>query len=364
MTQRDIIIEHFRAQIGWCEALGSPFTAQLITVLHQNIVDGGMLDDMLRDWRGEPTMDALSLRVAGALQALVRAGKTPDLAALYPDVQRPVTADDLRAPVLAALADHRAAISEFLTYAVQTNEVGRSSVLLPGFAHLARQFDLPFSLYEMGASAGLNMIWDQFHYDFGNGHLWGDPDSPVHFDVKWEGPFPALPPSFKIARRQAVDINPLDIHNGPSVDRVRSYIWPDQTARITRFEGAIALAKQAGIQVEQGDAGDWVAAHLTDPQPGRLRVLYHSIMWQYPPEETRQRIINTMRQAGDAATPDAPLGWMNLEPLDATATLPTLNVRLWDGRDHDGTLYQLAHCHPHGGHLVWFDEPKTDTVSS
>ncbi len=357
MGQRDTILKHFEAQIGWCEGLGSPFTANLIRVFHQNLVDGGVLDQMIGVWRGEPTMDALSLRVAGAMQMLVRAGKVPDLAALYPPAKEKVTADELRGPVLAALQDHRDWIADFLTYAVQTNEVGRSSVLLPGFAYLAQYSDLPLDLYEIGASAGLNLIWDRYHYDFGEGRVWGDPDGPVHFDVKWEGPFPDMPASFSVARRQAVDINPLDIHDAAEMDRVRSYIWPDQAARIARFEGAVALARDAGVSVEQGDAGDWVAAHLTKPNPGHLRVLYHSIMWQYPPEETRQYVIDTMRAAGAQATPDAPLAWMNLEPLDATATMPTLNLRLWDGQDHDGTLHQLAYCHPHGGHLVWFDEP-------
>ncbi len=126
MTKRDIVLDHFDKQIGWCEGLGSPFTAQLLTVFHQDIRDGGVLDRMLADWPGEPTMDALSLRVAGAMQALVRAGKLPDLAALYPDNKTGATADELRAPVLAALAAYQDEIAGFLTYAVQTNEVGRS----------------------------------------------------------------------------------------------------------------------------------------------------------------------------------------------------------------------------------------------
>lgn len=357
MADRSTILRHFEQQIEWCAGLGSPFTAQLVKACFENMRDGGVLDGMIGGWTGEPTMDALSLRVAGALQALVRGGKAPALAALYPGAADGVTAADLAGPVAEALKANRTEVMDFLSYAVQTNEVGRSSVLLPGFAYLASRIALPFSVFEIGASAGLNLSWDRYYYDFGNGHVWGDQNSPVQFEVKWDGPFPSMPASIEIADRAAVDINPLDVQNKAAMDRVRSYIWPDQTARIARFEGAVEIARANNVQVVEGDAGTWVKDHVIAPQSGKLRVLYHSIMWQYMPKQTRQAINKMMEQAGAAATKDAPLAWMSLEPLDATSTLPTLNVRLWDGAEHDGTLYQLAFCHPHGGHLMWFDEP-------
>src|SRR5262249_55589676 len=55
----------------------------------------------------------------------------------------------------------------------QTNEVGRCAVLLPALPAG------PLALVEVGASAGLCLLLDRFHYDFGSTRL-GAPASPVH----------------------------------------------------------------------------------------------------------------------------------------------------------------------------------------
>jgi len=48
------------------------------------------------------------------------------------------------------------------TRVTNTNEVGRSAMLHPGFASSSILAECPFHLIEIGPSAGLNMIWDRY----------------------------------------------------------------------------------------------------------------------------------------------------------------------------------------------------------
>jgi hypothetical protein len=76
----------FARQTGYCAKLGSPFTSLFCEVL------GGKLDRetgigrRVLDWPGKPDAlhDSVPLRLCGGLHGLVRAGRLPALARLYP----------------------------------------------------------------------------------------------------------------------------------------------------------------------------------------------------------------------------------------------------------------------------------------
>ncbi len=60
-------------QIGWCRKLDAPFTARLLAVVRDHIAGERALAALVVPWRGKPLADALPIRLAGALHALVRA---------------------------------------------------------------------------------------------------------------------------------------------------------------------------------------------------------------------------------------------------------------------------------------------------
>jgi hypothetical protein len=129
---------------------------------------------------------------------------------------------------------------------------------------------------EIGASAGLNMNWDRYRYDFGQGRRWGDPASPLRIDTDWDGAAPPLVP-VSVAGKLACDQNPIDVADPESALRLEAYVWADQAERLARLRAAIAIAQAAGNLIDKADAADWVLAHAK-PRGGVATVLVHSVV--------------------------------------------------------------------------------------
>ena len=340
------VLGAFAKQVGWCERLRSPFTAQLLRALAEDLAQGGDVAGLVGRWPGDPVSDAVPLRLAGALHALVLSGSAPGLAACFPPAHS-ATPEALAAALRATVSNHLAAIGRFIQSPPQTNEVGRSGVLLGGFLAIAAGTGLPLRLLEIGASAGLNLLWDHYGYRLGAA-TWGDPASAVQLAPHWTGPLPPLAVAPIVAERAGCDLAPVDLREPQQQLRLRAYIWPDQAERLARLDAAIAIAQAAAPVLTAADAADWVGQQLAHPAPGRTTVLFHSIMWQYMPAATQRAIQASIAAAGEAATDAAPVAWLRFEPPQPEAR-PELRLSLWPG----GTDRLLATAHPHGVAVTW-----------
>jgi hypothetical protein len=305
----DPVIAHFLEQAGWCEDYGSPFTACLLDRLARDIQAGGPTAGLVTGWPRSPRADALALRIAGALHAAVLSGRDPALAAEYPAARPAWNIARVWPLARSFLARERGWIASFLASAPQTNETRRTIALLAGFLWLAAHHDREIELLEIGASAGLNMYWDRFAYRTASWR-WGD--GPVQISTDWTGAPPPLDAVPRIRARAACDLNPIDVRDPDQRLRLRAYIWADQTERLARFDAAAALAAADAAQVERADAAEWLEARLPRRSPDVLTVVYHSVFYQYPRSETRQRIAAAIAQAGERGA--APLAWLRLEP--------------------------------------------------
>jgi hypothetical protein len=334
-------------QIDWCDANGSPFTARVLEAAWADRTRGGALRALLPDWPGDAGADAVPLRVAGALHAMALDGSDAALAALYPPSASAWDAQHGPVAVARALAAQRERVAAYLRVAPQTNEIGRSAALLPGFALIAAHTGLPLATFEIGASAGLNRLWPHFRYELG-GWRWGDVASPVTIHAEWRGAAPPLPARIEVAEQQACDIAPIDLNADGAALRLLSYVWPDQSDRLLRLRAAIELAQQRALRVEAADALPWVQRALAPARPGRATVLYHSVMWQYMPPATREALSAAITAAGARATREAPLAWLAFEPPNADAQMQ-LTLTLWPG----GLPRMLARAHPHGRWVEW-----------
>lgn len=346
----------FAKQATICTASGAPFTGRLCGLIGERLDRSSPIGRRVLDWPGNPSHegDALPLRLAGGLHDLARSRAAPALTAIYPPHAAP---DDavVWEIVAGCLASNAARIHPWLDGPPQTNEIGRSSGLMAGLLVLSERFGLPFSLYELGASAGLNSLLDRYGFRLGE-RMAGDAASPVQLAPEWRG---APPPQaeVRVVARRGVDMRPLDVTDPETRRRLSTYVWADQRERLERLNLALDLAAADPPGVDQGDAADWLTQHLSvEPEAGVCRVVLHTIAFQYFPRETQATIRAWMERVGAAANAYAPLAWLTYEAEgDGFERWPVLRLRTWPG---DGEAAWLAKGHPHG---AWYEWGPTET---
>lgn len=346
-TREAAVRAAFREQGEWCAKLGSPFTALVCDVVAERIDGSTAIGRRLLAWPGDPRgwADGVPLRLCGGLHAMVRAGTTAELAACYPPHPKP-DEDALWMVIDRVLRDDDGSLAAWLDRTPQTNEVGRGAALMAGLLVVAAQTQLPIALYELGASAGLNLMLDRYAFDLG-GVAAGDPASPLKLAPEWRGPPPPAA-EVRITSRRGVDLHPAD----PARDRERliAYVWADQRRRLAQLEAALDIAAADPPEVMRGDAADWIEANLAArPAEAGARVVQHSVAWQYFSAETQARITKHIIEAGVAAPADAPLAWLRFEK-EPEARETSLRLTLWPG----GEERLLASCQAHGAWVEWF----------
>ncbi len=313
----------FVSQAKSCDDLGSPFMAQLCHLFASRPLPASPLRDRIYGWEGDmsPRADSVPLRLCGAFHALKLNGGA-GLRAVYPP--HAATDDALWAAIVTTSATQTKFIDRWIDSPPQTNEVRRAAVLIAAGHWLAQRFGLPMQVTELGASGGLNLMWDHFALEIAD-HRFGPDDAIVLLTPDWTG---ALPPANlpKIIARQGVDLNPLNPKDADDALRLRAYLWPDQPDRISRTQAAIAIN---AVTVEKADAIDWLATHLDHPE-GSLHLIYSTIAWQYFPKDAQARGAALIAAAGADATTNRPLAWFGMEPDNQTPGA-ALTLRLWPG---------------------------------
>jgi len=345
---REVLAEGFRTQARGCAKMGSPIYAALLARAGDDLAAGGVFAAIVADYRGQPMLDALPLRVFGALHDLALAGRAPALAAHYPSTGGRYEPEGAWRALHATASEHRDALrAAAVSRRVQTNEVRRCAALLGGFLRVARETGLPLRLRELGASAGLNLAWDRYRYELGGAQRWGAPEAEVVLASEWSGPAPALDVPVRVASRAGCDVAPVDVTDVEQCRRLESFVWPEQLERLAILRAAIAAARADPPRLEAMRAGDWVARELAEPVSGQATVLFHSVVWWYVPEAERARIDAAVRAAGARARADAPLAWLRME--GASLDEAELRLLLWPG-GHD---HLLARVHWHAAWVRW-----------
>jgi hypothetical protein len=352
MSAYAAVIDVLKMQAAACTAMGSPFSGALLDRAAEALPAEPSLRAAFRPWadigRRAIFDDAAALRWLGALHDAVLEAPESPLAQAYPGPGRAGDPSRAWALVLEFQLDHAVRVAEFMRHEPQTNEVRRSAVLLPGFLTTAAETRLPLRILELGASAGLNQLWDQRRYRLGEALRWGPDDAPVTIDTDWRGGAPPLDAPIQVIERAACDRSPVLLSDPVQRRRLRAYVWPDQTDRLERLDAAVAQTLAEGVTVEREDAVVWTRRNAA-PRPGVASVVFHSVFFQYMPAESQAALTQTLSDFGAQASPAAPLAWLRMEPAPGNPAMMELRLALWpEGRER-----VLATAHPHGAWVEW-----------
>ena len=167
---------------------------------------------------------------------------------------------------------HRAELERLIeTRSTQTNEVGRCSSLLPGLCHVAAAYAWrePLSLLDLGTSAGLNLLFDDYRYTYraaegGTVRTAGAAGSAVALECTVRDDLTKLPELRLpvMAERVGLDLAPVNPLSDDEALWLLACLWPDNLARFERLRAALANVRAAEHppRLERGDI-------LTDLSP-------------------------------------------------------------------------------------------------
>ena len=335
--------EHLRWQAGWCRKLGSGLYGSLLERAADDVVTGGPVARALEE--GDASQRSmLALRLMGAVHRLVLEGEAPELARFYPSVGGRADEEGAWRAFSALLEERVDEIRVGIERPVQTNEVGRAGALIGGFLEVARATGKPLRVLEVGASAGLNLRWDRFSYE-ARGATWGPTDSPVRLcSFNSDAPLP-FDVEAHVSARAGCDTDPVDPTTEDGRLTLLSYLWADQIARVRLLRAALEVAAEVPAPVERADAVEWLAREFR-PTSGVTTVVFHSIVMQYLAEEDRSAFEAILRARGAAATDEAPVARLRMEPSGEHAEV---RLTMWPG----GGEFVVATSGYHGGSVRW-----------
>jgi hypothetical protein len=308
-------------------------------------------DDALLDLAATaPASQPAPNLLLGAVHDRLLSGVDHPLADFYPtvtdDPADPTETDPFPA-FQSFCRDHREAIRERLdSRLVQTNDVGRSAVLYPAFARVAAADGDPLALVELGASAGLNLLWDRYRYAFDD-HVVGDPDSPVRIETHLRDGTPPLPEAAPmVTERWGVDLNPLDVTDEDDARWLRALVLPNQHRRHERLAAALQLAAEEPPDLVAGDAAGVLPDRLGDAPADATLVVFSTIaLYQFPDDA-----VAAVRETLADASRERPVHWLSGDPSTPPSDPTYRHVRFEDG---EAETTKIAEFEAYGSWLSW-----------
>ncbi|MEP7054565.1 MAG: DUF2332 domain-containing protein [Actinomycetota bacterium] len=252
------------------------------------------------------------------------------------------------AAALRWLADNQDRVRAVMTARrTQTNEAARCATLLPALGLLPQ----PLALIELGASAGLCMLYDEWRYHYTGAdvdHWVGAEDSPVTLHCAVDGPVPLPDAVPTILWRAGLDLNPIDAADPDARRWLEALVWPEHHDRAERLRTALDVAARKRPRIDKGDIARDLPRLLEQCPSGATVVVTHSAVLTYLDPPAREAVIGQLSTAG--------VHRLGAEALDV---LPDVTRQLPRGVDTQGQFVMsldgkaIALAQGHGRTLHW-----------
>jgi hypothetical protein len=263
--------------------------------------------------------------------------------------------DSQRAQLHDALAhtlgeDGPAYLAVLEAQSLQTNEIARGICwMLPASALMTR-FRQPVVLVELGCSAGLNLISDEYGWQVRQGKeplLETHAEPRLEVQVEWlkEPSTTFLRAALnnmrgRVAWRTGCDLVVPDTQKASDCSMLRSLIWGDNPARLERLEQALSMQvkrRAAGdITLNAGDAIDFVPSVVEEIKrrfgDGVAVIFYNTVVTCYFDAHAYERLKQAIIAAFKGPLHKSPCYWIEHEPVKVRADLAGL------GRKFESTV--------------------------
>jgi hypothetical protein len=298
---------------------------------------------------GQPPANVLY----AAVHYLLLRGNDHELRRFYPNLNGGTAGHDLERAFpsfRSFVAAHRNSVASLVRKRVtNTNEVARSAVLHAGFQALFRMTAKPLHLIELGPSAGLNLIWDRYRFEYrrnGAKIISAASGSPLTIEVEIRGErLPPHGPAPLVASRLGLEQNPVDLSSGDERDWLRALVWPDHVGRFAKLDQALEVASNESFLIRVGDALELLPDALGEAPENAVVCVYHSFVTYQFSEEQRAALDDLLI----TASLRRPVWRLSFEGK-VSGEAPLI---LYEYGDGVRTNHLLAQAQPHGAWLEW-----------
>ncbi len=335
----DNIADEFRAFAESETRDSSPLYEQLSMAIAE---DTEMLTLASKAQNGQPIPNMLF----AAVHYLLLQSPTSALAAYYPSMTESTKPREACYPhFLAFCREHRDEITALLkTRRVQTNVIKRCSYLFPSFCRIYKHAqETPLSLIEIGTSAGLNLLWDNYAYSYGDGNVYGDKTSTVRINATINGEKNPefLHTSPPIDSRMGIDLNVIDLNDSDQSLWLRALIWPEEKERIGLLAAAKKIFAKSPPRLFTGDAIDILPDVITKVPLNTALCIFHTHVANQLSREAKNKLFDIIAKEG--AKRDIYHLYNNIHP--------TLHLSYFqNGKIHEEPI---AKVHGHGKWFEW-----------
>lgn len=224
---------------------------------------------------------------------------------------------------------------------VQTNETQRSWVLLPLFLHAAGGAEA-VDVIELGASAGLNLVFDRYRCEYGEGSQ-GPVDAALVLRGEERRPLPRvlLERPLNIRSRVGIDRAPIDLTTDEGVRLLESFVWPGQDERVQRLHAAIEVVRADPPRIVADDLVDVLPGLLDELPRDGLALVFQTGVFEYISPDARADVREILERA-------------DRDLVFVASGRPRGESRAWGMR-----IYRPGHGHEFAGHAdyhgTWLD---------